>query len=104
MTIRPPAYLSESELMRPLMDALGPDTRAAMATPRYLYVPHPLAPRASPTDPQHPQAKSDGQIEYGETVITMPYVRERWSSRFELLETNVQLEDTQQVILTLRRT
>jgi SAM-dependent methyltransferase len=96
VTIRPPEYLWHCEAMRPLLDELGPDTQAALALPRYLFVPH-------PADPRHPQAGGERQIEYGETVITMPYVRERWSARFELLETQVQLDDLHQVILTLRR-
>jgi SAM-dependent methyltransferase len=96
VTIRPPAYLSQSEAMLPLLDSLAPDRRAALAAPRYLFVPHAV-------DETHPQARRDGEIEYGETVITMAYVRERWSSLFELLESDVQLEDLHQVILTLRR-
>jgi hypothetical protein len=54
-------------------------------------------------DPGHFQQHDQGQIDYGETVITMSYVRERWSRWFELLEVDVQLEDLHQVILTLRR-
>lgn len=95
LTIRPPGYLSHCEAMRPLLDALGPERQAGLAAPRYLFVPHPL-------DQSHPQAEG-GQIEYGETVITMAYVRERWSPWFELLDTNIQLDDLHQVILTLRR-
>jgi SAM-dependent methyltransferase len=103
VTIRPPEYLSYCEKTRPLLHALGADPRAALAGPRYLFVAHPAAPRALPTDPRHPQADEDGRIEYGETVITTAYVRQRWSSWFELVETNVQLEDLHQVMLTLRR-
>jgi hypothetical protein len=40
---------------------------------------------------------------YGEAVITLPYVRERWSAMFELLEVDVLLGDLYQVMLTLRR-
>jgi trans-aconitate methyltransferase len=97
VTIRPPAYLSHSEAMRPLLDALGPNAQSALSAPRYLFVPHPV-------DGTHPQAEHGVQIEYGETVITMAYVRQRWSPLFELLETHVQLEDLHQVMLTLRRT
>jgi SAM-dependent methyltransferase len=96
VTIRPPEYLSQCEAMHPVVAALGPDIKAAMAMPRYMFVPH-------PDDPRHPQRQGAGQIEYGETVITMAYVRERWSSWFELVETNVQLDDLHQVILTMRR-
>jgi SAM-dependent methyltransferase len=96
VTIRPPEYLSHCEAMRPFLDTLGADTQAALALPRYLFVPH-------PADPQHPQLK-EGQMEYGETVMTMTYVHARWASRFELLQTDIQLDDLHQVILTLRRT
>ena len=34
---------------------------------------------------------------YGETVITLPYVRERWSDRFELLAVDVLVGDLFQV-------
>jgi hypothetical protein len=37
------------------------------------------------------------------TVITLPYVRERWSGMFELLDVDVLLGDLYQVMLTLRR-
>ena len=40
---------------------------------------------------------------YGETVVTLPYVRERWSERFELLEVDLLIGDPYQVMLTLRR-
>ena len=43
----------------------------------YLFVPH-------AAEPSHPQW-GGGEMTYGETVITLAYVRERWSHRFELL-------------------
>jgi SAM-dependent methyltransferase len=91
-TIRPPEYLSYCDAMRSLFEQ---HAHSGLADSRYLFVPHPV-------DPRHPQASGD-QIEYGETVLTMAYVRERWSSWFELLETNLQLDDLHQVVLTLRR-
>jgi SAM-dependent methyltransferase len=96
VTIRPPEYLSHCEALHPVAAALGPDIKEAMAMPRYLFVPH-------PPDPRHPQRQGDGQMEYGETVITMAYIRERWSSLFEMVETAVLLDDLHQVILTMRR-
>jgi SAM-dependent methyltransferase len=96
LTIRPPAYLCLCEPMRPLLDSLGPDVRASLSVPKYLFVRH-------PADPRHPQNPGDGPIEYGETVITMAYVLERWSRWFDLLAANVQLEDPHQVVLTMRR-
>ena len=40
---------------------------------------------------------------YGEAVITLHYVRERWSRWFELLSTDLLLGDLHQIMLTLRR-
>jgi SAM-dependent methyltransferase len=96
VTIRPPEYMVRCPPMRPLLDPLGPDIQASLAAPRYLFVPH-------AADPHHFQQHGQGQIDYGETVVTMAYVRERWSRWFELLEVDLQLEDLYQVILTLRR-
>lgn len=96
VTIRPPGYLESCATMHPLRDALGRDEPAALTTPRYLFVPHAAV-------AVHPQYGGEGEMDYGETVITMPYVRERWADRFELLETDLLFEDPEQVMLTLRR-
>jgi hypothetical protein len=40
---------------------------------------------------------------YGETVVTLPYVRERWAPLFELLDIDLLVGDLHQVMLTLRR-
>jgi hypothetical protein len=96
VTVRPPAYLGYCEPMRPLLQTLGPDPEASLAGPRYLFVPH-------AADPEHPQRDAGGDIDYGETVITMAYIRERWASMFELLEVNLLPGDPYQVMLTLRR-
>jgi SAM-dependent methyltransferase len=95
VTIRPPSYLQSCAAMHPLRDGLGYDETALM-TPRYLFVPHAAV-------AVHPQYGGEAEMDYGETVITMPYVRERWADRFELLETDLLLEDPEQVMLTLRR-
>ena len=42
-------------------------------------------------------------MHYGETVISLPYVRDRWAERFELLHVDLVLQDIHQVALTLRR-
>jgi SAM-dependent methyltransferase len=97
VTIRPPDYLARCAPMRPLLEALGADTQAALAAPRYLFVPHAV-------DPHHPVQHDEGQTDYGETVITLAYIRERWARWFELLDIGVELEDPHQVILTMRRT
>lgn len=95
MTIRPPDYLFESGLMVEARAALGPDPAARLSGPRLVFVPH----AAGPFHPQY----GGGEMHYGETVITLPYVRERWSERFELLAVDVLLGDLHQVALTLRR-
>lgn len=52
---------------------------------RYVFEPHP------------------GEMTYGEAVITLRYVRERWSEMFALLDADILLDDLFQVMLTLRR-
>jgi SAM-dependent methyltransferase len=78
VTVRPPAYMQ-----RPADDS------------RYVFVPH-------AADPSHPQW-AGGEMEYGEAVIPLPYVRERWADRFELLAVDLLIGDLHQVMLTLRR-
>jgi SAM-dependent methyltransferase len=95
VTIRPPAYLRHTPLMASVLESLGPDPEAAVAGPRYLFIPH--AP-----DPEHPQYSS-GEMTYGEAVITLPYVRERWARDFELLDVSLVASDMHQVVVTLRR-
>ena len=85
-TIRPPAYLDESPLMEPVRDR--------RADP-YIFAPH-------MADPSHPQYAGP-EMHYGETVIALPYVRERWGRWFELLHVDLLLGDLHQVVLTLRR-
>jgi SAM-dependent methyltransferase len=95
VTIRPPEYLRHSPAMRRLLDSLGADAAARLEEPCYLFVPH-------PPDPRHFQYEG-GEMSYGETVVTLPYVRERWSSLFELLDVDLLVGDLHQVVLTLRR-
>lgn len=87
VTVRPPAYLELCEAMHPL--------RGTPGEPGYLFVAH-------AADPSHPQYLS-GEMTYGETVVTLPYVRERWSPMFELLDCDLLVGDLFQVVLTLRR-
>jgi SAM-dependent methyltransferase len=96
VTIRPPAYLSSCVPLRPRLDELGSNVQAALAAPRYLFVPH-------AAEPSHPVQHDESQTDYGETVITMAYIRERWCRWFTLLDVGLQLEDPHQVILTMRR-
>ena len=86
VTIRPPAYLDESPLMAPVRDR---------AADPFIFAPH-------MADPSHPQYAGP-EMHYGETVISLPYVRDRWAERFELLHVDLVLEDIHQVALTLRR-
>ena len=89
VSVRPPAYLDLCELMHPVRERIPPGAS------RYLFVPH-------AADPAHPQY-GGGAMTYGETVVTLGYVRERWSARFELLQADLLLDDLFQVLLTLRR-
>jgi SAM-dependent methyltransferase len=89
VTVRPPAYLQESGLIAPARRPVAPGEAA------YLFVAH-------PSEPDHPQF-GGGEMTYGETVVTLPYVRERWGDRFELLTADLLLADMFQVVLTLRR-
>ncbi len=95
VTIRPPDFLWLDPLLHPQLAQLGPDWRAALQRPRHLFVPH-------PADPGHFQYEG-GEMTYGEAVITLPYVRERWAPRFELLDVAPLIGDLHQVVLTLRR-
>ena len=95
LTVRPPDYLSRSPLMRPARESLCPDPALRLAEPRYVFVPH-------SAESRHFQYQG-GEMSYGETVITLPYVRERWSPLFDLLEVDVLVHDLHQVMLTLRR-
>ncbi len=95
LTIRPPAFLDFSPLMHSVRQSLGSDPRARLEEPRYLFAPHPI-------DSTHLQYDG-GEMTYGETVITLPYVRERWSPMFELLDVDLLVGDLHQVMLTLRR-
>lgn len=95
VTVRSPAYLGHSDAMRPLLDSLGADPLAALAEPRYLFVPH-------AAEPQHPQYHG-GEMTYGETVISLPYIEQRWAPLFELVDVSLLTEDMHQVVVTLRR-
>jgi SAM-dependent methyltransferase len=95
LTIRPPGYLDRDPQLHATRDALGPDFVAALSEPRYLFVPH-------DADPGHPQYQG-GEMTYGEAVISLPYVRERWSDLFELVDVGISTEDLHQVPITLRK-
>jgi SAM-dependent methyltransferase len=95
VTVRPPEYLRVCELMHPLLEQLGPDYRARLEEPVYLFTPH-------AAEPSHMQY-TGGEMTYGEAVITLPYIRARWSSMFELLDVHLLVGDLHQVVISLRR-
>ena len=94
VTIRPPEYLRRCESLAPALASLGPRLQEELRQPRYLFEPH----AGQPLGAEAPQ----GEITYGETVVTMAYVRQRWTDRFALLHVDLLLDDPYQVMLTLR--
>ena len=95
VTVRPPDYLRLSPLMAPALRSLGPDPEPALREPRHLFVAH-------PAQESHPQYDG-GEMTYGEAVITLAYIRERWSELFEVLGVDLLIADPYQVMVTLRR-
>ena len=87
VTVRPPEYVR-------FCAALHPFAGADLTRPQYLFAQH-------PPDPAHPQY-SGGEMSYGEAVISLAYVRERWAPLFELQAVDLLVEDLFQVMLTLR--
>jgi SAM-dependent methyltransferase len=81
VTIRPPAYMG---LKLPPGEA------------RYVFRPH-------PAEPSHLQYGGSGEMHYGETVVTLPYVHDRWAPLFEPLAADLLIGDLHQVMVTLRR-
>jgi hypothetical protein len=75
--------------------SLGPRPEEQLQRSQYLFAAH----GGQPLGAEAP----GGEVTYGETVITLPYVRERWRERFELLNVDLLLGDPYQVLLTLRR-
>ncbi len=78
VTVRPPGHLGEPA-----------------GTP-FHYVPHDEI-------PENFQWESEDGVDYGDTVITLDYVRERWAPRFELVSATPLVGDLAQIALTLRR-
>lgn len=94
LTVRPPEYLWFSPLMASVRHRAH-DLQALRAEPLYLFSAH-------PADANHHQYEG-GEMTYGETVVTLPYVRQRWTPMFELAGTDLLLSDPYQMVLTLRR-
>lgn len=78
VTVRPPGHLGEPA-----------------GTP-FHYVSH-------AETPENYNWESEDGVDYGDTVITLDYVREHWAPRFELLDAQPLVGDLAQVALTLRR-
>jgi hypothetical protein len=95
VTVRPPAYLTLSPDFRPALDELGPAWSQALGGPRHLFVPH-------EAQASHFQYYGE-DMTYGEAIITLPWIRERWAPRFELLDAAPLVGDLHQVVVTLRR-
>ncbi len=80
--------------MHDVLAELG-DPVAALGESRYVFVPHPV-------EGGHPQYDG-GEMTYGESVISLPYVREKWGELFDLVDVKVVTEDIYQVAITLRK-
>jgi len=78
----------------PMLQAAVVRAAPALGEPRYVFVPHPTE--------GHPQYE-DGEMTYGEAVISLPYVRERWSELFDLVDVHAFPEDIYQVAVTLKK-
>lgn len=95
VTVRPPEYLAQQPLMRPALDELGADAAARLEEPRYVFVPH-------ATEETHLQY-DEGEMTYGEAIIPLAYIHERWSPLFDVVDVSLALADLHQVMVTLRR-
>jgi len=96
ITVRPPAYLDHDPLMAPTRETLS-DSYATeeMKEPRYLFVPHPV-------EDGHPQY-DEGEMTYGDTVISLPYIERNWTDLFEIVEIGLLTGDMFQVPIALRK-
>jgi SAM-dependent methyltransferase len=94
VTVRPPQYLRVSPLLGPALAALGSDPERRLAEPLYLFAPHDGQPLGAET--------VDGEVTYGETVVTPAYIRQEWTEQYELLDFELLLSDPHQVVVALR--
>lgn len=84
-TVRPISYLEVNPLMAPAADKVGDP---------YLFVPHPVE--------DHPQFDGE-EMNYGESIITLPWIEQNWSDEFEITDVAVMTADIYQVVVTLRK-
>ena len=87
-TIRPPAYVQHG--LHGAVPRASAAKKLERGKPVYLFAAHDVQP-------------SGGEVTFGEAVVNLPYVRERWGELFDLLEVSLMLDDIYQVVLTLRR-
>lgn len=95
VTVRPPSYLDFDHLMAPVRAGLGPDIIAETSNSRYFFEPH-------PAEPGHPQYEG-GDMTYGDTVVTLPYIREHWTDLFDIADISLLTGDMYQVAIVLKR-
>lgn len=95
VTVRPPAYLEVAPEFRATLAQLGPRWSDELAGAHHLFVAH-------PAQDSHYQYDG-GEMTYGETIITIPWIRQRWAPRFEVLDVAPLVGDLHQVMVTLRR-
>jgi 2-polyprenyl-3-methyl-5-hydroxy-6-metoxy-1,4-benzoquinol methylase len=87
-TIRPPAYVRDR--LHEALPRASAARKLERGKPAYLFAAHDAQP-------------SGGEVTFGEAVVNLPYVRERWGELFELVDVSLMLDDIYQVVLTLRR-
>jgi SAM-dependent methyltransferase len=95
VTVRPPQYLQFDPSMHGALEQLGPEPSRRMTEPHHLFAPH-------AADELHLQYDG-GEMTYGDTVISLAYMREHWAPMFEVVETAVLIGDLYQVMVTLVR-
>jgi SAM-dependent methyltransferase len=95
LTIRPPEYLRLCRLLHPAHASLGSRPELRLREPLYLFAAHDTQPLGSEA--------SNGQVTYGETVITPAYIRRHWTDLFELIAVEMMIGDPYQVVVAMRR-
>lgn len=96
ITVRPPAYLDRDPLMAPARRQLSDDFAfEELKEPRYLFVPHDV-------EDGHPQY-DEGEMTYGDTVISLPYIEKNWTDLFEIVEIGILTGDMHQIPVALRK-
>jgi len=93
-TVRPVAYLDLVPDLEAALAATGRGRESLETDPVYLFLAHETE--------DHPQ--SDGEeMDYGESVIGLPWIRENWAARADLVDVNVMIGDIYQVAVTMRK-